>query len=185
MANYSCSLLGAQRDDTRSLSSVYYQIEISYAPTNDLQRERILLGRTRKVFLKKVTSEWCLKNGRTFQGVENLSSMHKGMTLGIKTPHAHNGTAKAPTLYDFYSITAPRESERLVSPDIPSRIALNNASSQPQDGYRIVQHLQYIGWPAYRDTPPSKRSLLKVVRRLEKWREQYDGREGRTVVHCL
>ncbi|KAB1262766.1 Receptor-type tyrosine-protein phosphatase T, partial [Camelus dromedarius] len=58
-------------------------------------------------------------------------------------------------------------------------------SPQPQDGYRIVQHLQYIGWPAYRDTPPSKRSLLKVVRRLEKWQEQYDGREGRTVVHCL
>lgn len=56
---------------------------------------------------------------------------------------------------------------------------------QPQDGYRIVQHLQYIGWPAYRDTPPSKRSLLKVVRRLEKWQEQYDGRDGRTVVHCL
>ncbi|KAB0382573.1 hypothetical protein FD755_004490, partial [Muntiacus reevesi] len=58
-------------------------------------------------------------------------------------------------------------------------------TAQPQDGYRIVQHLQYIGWPAYRDTPPSKRSLLKVVRRLEKWQEQYDGREGRTVVHCL
>lgn len=107
------------------------------------------------------------------------------MTLGIKTLRAHNGIAKAPTLPDFYSITAPRESERLVSPDIPSRIALNNAYSQPQDGYRIVQHLQYIGWPAYRDTPPSKRSLLKVVRRLEKWQEQYDGREGRTVVHCL
>lgn len=60
-----------------------------------------------EVFLKKVTSERCLKNGRTFQGVENFSSMHKGMTLGIKTLRAHNGTAKAPTLYDFYSITAP------------------------------------------------------------------------------
>ncbi|KAI4538509.1 hypothetical protein MG293_011912, partial [Ovis ammon polii] len=57
--------------------------------------------------------------------------------------------------------------------------------ARPQDGYRIVQHLQYIGWPAYRDTPPSKRSLLKVVRRLEKWQEQCDGREGRAVVHCL
>lgn len=111
--------------------------------------------------------------------------MHKGMILGIKTLRAHNGIAKALTLPDFYSIKAPRESERLVSPDSPSRIALNNAYSQPQDGYRIVQHLQYIGWPAYRDTPPSKRSLLKVVRRLEKWQEQYDGREGRTVVHCL
>ncbi|XP_030068034.1 receptor-type tyrosine-protein phosphatase T [Microcaecilia unicolor] len=57
--------------------------------------------------------------------------------------------------------------------------------ARPQDGYRIVQHLQYIGWPAYRDTPPSKRSILKVVRRLEKWQEQYDSRDGRTVVHCL
>ncbi|XP_011784593.1 PREDICTED: receptor-type tyrosine-protein phosphatase T [Colobus angolensis palliatus] len=72
-----------------------------------------------------------------------------------------------------------------IDEDIIHRIFRICNMARPQDGYRIVQHLQYIGWPTYRDTPPSKRSLLKVVRRLEKWQEQYDGREGRTVVHCL
>ncbi|XP_016011376.1 receptor-type tyrosine-protein phosphatase T isoform X2 [Rousettus aegyptiacus] len=72
-----------------------------------------------------------------------------------------------------------------IDEDIIHRIFRICNMARPQDGYRIVQHLQYIGWPAYRDTPPAKRSLLKVVRRLEKWQEQYDGREGRTVVHCL
>ncbi|XP_077053989.1 receptor-type tyrosine-protein phosphatase T isoform X1 [Siphateles boraxobius] len=57
--------------------------------------------------------------------------------------------------------------------------------SGPQDGYRLVQHFQFIGWPAYRDTPLSKRSILQLVRRLAKWQEQYDGGDGRTVVHCL
>ncbi|NWI92348.1 PTPRT phosphatase, partial [Pitta sordida] len=72
-----------------------------------------------------------------------------------------------------------------IDEDIINRIFRICNMARPQDGYRIVQHLQYIGWPGYRDTPPSKRSLLKVVRRLEKWQEQYDGRDGRTVVHCL
>ncbi|XP_043382887.1 receptor-type tyrosine-protein phosphatase T isoform X3 [Chelonia mydas] len=72
-----------------------------------------------------------------------------------------------------------------IDEDIINRIFRICNMARPQDGYRIVQHLQYIGWPAYRDTPPSKRSLLKAVRRLEKWQEQYDGRDGRTVVHCL
>ncbi|KAL2763702.1 receptor-type tyrosine-protein phosphatase T isoform 4 precursor [Daubentonia madagascariensis] len=72
-----------------------------------------------------------------------------------------------------------------IDEDIIHRIFRICNMARPQDGYRIVQHLQCIGWPAYRDTPPSKRSLLKVARRLEKWQEQYDGREGRTVVHCL
>ncbi|EDL96606.1 protein tyrosine phosphatase, receptor type, T (predicted) [Rattus norvegicus] len=72
-----------------------------------------------------------------------------------------------------------------IDEDIIHRIFRICNMARPQDGYRIVQHLQYIGWPAYRDTPPSKRSLLKAVRRLEKWQEEYDGREGRTVVHCL
>ncbi|XP_073092680.1 receptor-type tyrosine-protein phosphatase T isoform X3 [Manis javanica] len=72
-----------------------------------------------------------------------------------------------------------------IDEDIIHRIFRICNMARPQDGYRIVQHLQYIGWPAYRDTPPNKRSLLKVVRRREKWQEQYDGREGRSVVHCL
>lgn len=57
--------------------------------------------------------------------------------------------------------------------------------SQPQDGYRVVKHFHFIGWPAQRDTPPSKRSILQLVQRLAKWQKQYDGGDGRTVVHCL
>jgi hypothetical protein len=63
--------------------------------------------------------------------------------------------------------------------------SLSHCLRQPQDGYRLVQHFQFIGWPAYRDTPLSKRSILQLVRRLAKWQEQYDGGDGRTVVHCL
>ncbi|OXB73576.1 UNVERIFIED_CONTAM: hypothetical protein H355_003878 [Colinus virginianus] len=56
---------------------------------------------------------------------------------------------------------------------------------QPQDGYRMVQQFQFLGWPMYRDTPVSKRSFLKLIRQVEKWQEEYNGGEGRTVVHCL
>ncbi|XP_062311307.1 receptor-type tyrosine-protein phosphatase mu-like isoform X1 [Osmerus eperlanus] len=59
------------------------------------------------------------------------------------------------------------------------------APHQPQDGYRMVQQFQFLGWPMYRDTPVSKRSFLKLIRQVEKWQEEYDGGEGRTVVHCL
>ncbi|CAB1454469.1 unnamed protein product [Pleuronectes platessa] len=55
----------------------------------------------------------------------------------------------------------------------------------PQDGYRMVQQFQFLGWPMYRDTPMSKRSFLKLIRQVDKWQEEYDGGEGRTVVHCL
>lgn len=57
--------------------------------------------------------------------------------------------------------------------------------TQPQDGYRMVQQFQFLGWPMYRDTPISKRSFLKLIRQVDKWQEEYDGGEGRTVVHCL
>ncbi|KAL0156044.1 hypothetical protein M9458_047290, partial [Cirrhinus mrigala] len=53
------------------------------------------------------------------------------------------------------------------------------------DGYRMVQQFQFLGWPMYRDTPVSKRSFLKLIRQVDKWQEEYDGGEGRTVVHCL
>ncbi|KAI2668040.1 Receptor-type tyrosine-protein phosphatase mu [Labeo rohita] len=56
---------------------------------------------------------------------------------------------------------------------------------QPQDGYRMVQQFQFLGWPMYRDTPVSKRSFLKLIHQVDKWQEEYDGGEGRTVVHCL
>uniref|UniRef100_A0A8C4YUW2 protein-tyrosine-phosphatase n=1 Tax=Gadus morhua TaxID=8049 RepID=A0A8C4YUW2_GADMO len=72
-----------------------------------------------------------------------------------------------------------------IDDDIINRIFRICNMARPQDGYRLVQHFQFIGWPAYRDTPLSKRSILQLVRRLSKWQEQYDGGDGRTVVHCL
>ncbi|XP_041080340.1 receptor-type tyrosine-protein phosphatase T isoform X7 [Polyodon spathula] len=72
-----------------------------------------------------------------------------------------------------------------IDEDIINRIFRICNMARPQDGYRLVQHFQFIGWPAYRDTPLSKRSVHQLVRRLSKWQEQYDGGDGRTVVHCL
>ncbi|XP_062843495.1 receptor-type tyrosine-protein phosphatase mu-like isoform X1 [Trichomycterus rosablanca] len=69
--------------------------------------------------------------------------------------------------------------------DIISRIFRIYNATRPQDGYRMVQQFQFLGWPMYRDTPVSKRSFLKLIHQVDKWQEEYDGGEGRTVVHCL
>ncbi|KAG7525160.1 receptor-type tyrosine-protein phosphatase mu isoform X5 [Solea senegalensis] len=69
--------------------------------------------------------------------------------------------------------------------DIISRIFRIYNAARPQDGYRMVQQFQFLGWPMYRDTPVSKRSFLKLIRQVDKWQDEYDGGEGRTVVHCL
>ncbi|XP_074549109.1 receptor-type tyrosine-protein phosphatase mu-like isoform X10 [Halichoeres trimaculatus] len=69
--------------------------------------------------------------------------------------------------------------------DVISRIFRIYNTARPQDGYRMVQQFQFLGWPMYRDTPVSKRSFLKLVHQVNKWQEEYDGGEGRTVVHCL
>ncbi|XP_037131813.1 receptor-type tyrosine-protein phosphatase mu-like isoform X11 [Syngnathus acus] len=69
--------------------------------------------------------------------------------------------------------------------DIISRIFRIYNAARPQDGYRMVQQFQFLGWPMYRDTPMSKRSFLKLIRQVDKWQDEYDGGEGRTVVHCL
>uniref|UniRef100_A0AAZ1Y065 protein-tyrosine-phosphatase n=1 Tax=Oreochromis aureus TaxID=47969 RepID=A0AAZ1Y065_OREAU len=69
--------------------------------------------------------------------------------------------------------------------DVISRIFRIYNTARPQDGYRMVQQFQFLGWPMYRDTPISKRSFLKLVHQVDKWQEEYDGGEGRTVVHCL
>uniref|UniRef100_A0A3Q3KC41 protein-tyrosine-phosphatase n=1 Tax=Monopterus albus TaxID=43700 RepID=A0A3Q3KC41_MONAL len=69
--------------------------------------------------------------------------------------------------------------------DIISRIFRIYNAARPQDGYRMVQQFQFLGWPMYRDTPMSKRSFLKLIRQVDKWQEEYEGGEGRTVVHCL
>ncbi|XP_062853636.1 receptor-type tyrosine-protein phosphatase T isoform X3 [Trichomycterus rosablanca] len=72
-----------------------------------------------------------------------------------------------------------------IDEDIINRVFRICNIAQPQSGYRLVQHFQFIGWPAYREIPLSKRSFLQLVTRLAKWQEQYDGGDGRTVVHCL
>ncbi|KAK2859746.1 hypothetical protein Q5P01_004366 [Channa striata] len=69
--------------------------------------------------------------------------------------------------------------------DVISRIFRIYNTARPQDGYRMVQQFQFLGWPMYRDTPVSKRSFIKLVHQVDKWQEEYDGGEGRTVVHCL
>ncbi|KAF4090042.1 hypothetical protein AMELA_G00045150 [Ameiurus melas] len=69
--------------------------------------------------------------------------------------------------------------------DIIRRIFRIYNAAWPQNGYRIVQQFQFLGWPMYRDTPVSKRSFLKLIRQVDKWQEEYNGGEGRTVVHCL
>ncbi|KAM3860336.1 receptor-type tyrosine-protein phosphatase mu-like [Diretmus argenteus] len=69
--------------------------------------------------------------------------------------------------------------------DVISRIFRIYNTARPQDGYRMVQQFQFLGWPMYRDTPASKRSFLKLVHQVDKWQDEYDGGEGRTVVHCL
>ncbi|XP_034003945.1 receptor-type tyrosine-protein phosphatase mu-like isoform X2 [Trematomus bernacchii] len=69
--------------------------------------------------------------------------------------------------------------------DVISRIFRIYNTARPQDGYRMVQQFQFLGWPMYRDTPVNKRSFLKLVHQVDKWQDEYDGGEGRTVVHCL
>ncbi|KAM9775335.1 receptor-type tyrosine-protein phosphatase mu-like isoform 1-T1 [Syngnathus typhle] len=67
--------------------------------------------------------------------------------------------------------------------DVISRIFRIYNNTRPQDGYRMVQQFQFLGWPRYRDTPVSKRSFLKLLHLVDKWQD--DGGDGRTLVHCL
>uniref|UniRef100_A0A3Q2XP76 protein-tyrosine-phosphatase n=1 Tax=Hippocampus comes TaxID=109280 RepID=A0A3Q2XP76_HIPCM len=67
--------------------------------------------------------------------------------------------------------------------DVISRIFRIYNHTRPQDGYRMVQQFQFLGWPRYRDTPVSKRSFLKLLYLVDKWHD--DGGDGRTLVHCL
>ncbi|XP_077591879.1 receptor-type tyrosine-protein phosphatase mu-like isoform X5 [Stigmatopora nigra] len=69
--------------------------------------------------------------------------------------------------------------------DVISRIFRIYNNARPQDGCRLVQQFQFLGWPRYRDTPVNKRSFLKLLHLVDKWQEDYDGGDGRTLVHCL
>ncbi|CAB1314484.1 unnamed protein product, partial [Coregonus sp. 'balchen'] len=114
-----------------------------------------------------------------------LMDSHKQPAAFIVTQHPLPNTAA-----DFWRLSSccygPVQVE-FISADIDEDIInrIFRICNMARDGYRLVQHFQFIGWPAYRDTPLSKRSILQLVRRLAKWQEQYDGGDGRTVVHCL
>lgn len=49
----------------------------------------------------------------------------------------------------------------------------------------MVQQFQYLGWASHRDVPASKRSFLKLILQVEKWQEECEEGEGRTIIHCL
>lgn len=69
--------------------------------------------------------------------------------------------------------------------DLVSRIFRICNLTRPQEGYLMVQQFQYLGWAAHREVPSSKRSFLKLILQVDKWQEECDEGEGRTIVHCL
>ncbi|KAM4772852.1 receptor-type tyrosine-protein phosphatase kappa isoform 2-T2 [Rhinophrynus dorsalis] len=69
--------------------------------------------------------------------------------------------------------------------DVISRIFRICNLTRPQEGYLMVQQFQYLGWASHREVPGSKRSFLKLILQVEKWQEECDEGEGRTIIHCL
>ncbi|KAJ8287374.1 hypothetical protein COCON_G00000330 [Conger conger] len=57
--------------------------------------------------------------------------------------------------------------------------------TRPQEGYLMVRQFQYLGWAGHREVPASKRSFLKLILQVEKWQEECEEGEGRTIIHCL
>ncbi|KAF4796612.1 Receptor-type tyrosine-protein phosphatase T [Turdus rufiventris] len=69
--------------------------------------------------------------------------------------------------------------------DVINRIFRICNLTRPQEGYLMVQQFQYLGWASHRDVPASKRSFLKLILQVEKWQEECEEGEGRTIIHCL
>uniref|UniRef100_A0A8C5PRI1 Receptor-type tyrosine-protein phosphatase kappa n=1 Tax=Leptobrachium leishanense TaxID=445787 RepID=A0A8C5PRI1_9ANUR len=69
--------------------------------------------------------------------------------------------------------------------DVISRIFRICNLTRPQEGYLMVQQFQYVGWPSHREVPSSKRSFMKLILQVEKWQDECDEGEGRTIIHCL
>ncbi|XP_078505030.1 receptor-type tyrosine-protein phosphatase kappa isoform X4 [Lissotriton helveticus] len=69
--------------------------------------------------------------------------------------------------------------------DVVNRIFRICNLNRPQEGYLMVQQFQYLGWASHREVPSSKRSFLKLILQVEKWQEESDDGEGRTILHCL
>uniref|UniRef100_A0A4W5P3D8 Receptor-type tyrosine-protein phosphatase kappa n=1 Tax=Hucho hucho TaxID=62062 RepID=A0A4W5P3D8_9TELE len=69
--------------------------------------------------------------------------------------------------------------------DVISRLFRICNLTRPQEGYLMVRQFQYLGWAAHREVPTSKRSFLKLILQVDKWQEECEEGEGRTIIHCL
>ncbi|XP_049334757.1 receptor-type tyrosine-protein phosphatase kappa isoform X16 [Astyanax mexicanus] len=69
--------------------------------------------------------------------------------------------------------------------DVISRLFRICNLTRPQEGYLMVRQFQYLGWAGHREVPASKRSFLKLILQVDKWQEECEEGEGRTIVHCL
>nr|XP_046147425.1 receptor-type tyrosine-protein phosphatase kappa-like isoform X15 [Oncorhynchus gorbuscha] len=69
--------------------------------------------------------------------------------------------------------------------DVISRLFRICNLTRPQEGYLMVRQFQYLGWAAHREVPASKRSFLKLILQVDKWQEECEEGEGRTIIHCL
>ncbi|XP_076872722.1 receptor-type tyrosine-protein phosphatase kappa isoform X9 [Brachyhypopomus gauderio] len=69
--------------------------------------------------------------------------------------------------------------------DVISRLFRICNLTRPQEGYLMVRQFQYLGWAVHREVPASKRSFLKLILQVDKWQEECEDGEGRTIVHCL
>uniref|UniRef100_A0A674BPF6 Receptor-type tyrosine-protein phosphatase kappa n=1 Tax=Salmo trutta TaxID=8032 RepID=A0A674BPF6_SALTR len=69
--------------------------------------------------------------------------------------------------------------------DVISRLFRICNLTRPQEGYLMVRQFQYLGWAAHREIPASKRSFLKLILQVDKWQEECEEGEGRTIIHCL
>uniref|UniRef100_A0A8C9TSU2 Receptor-type tyrosine-protein phosphatase kappa n=1 Tax=Scleropages formosus TaxID=113540 RepID=A0A8C9TSU2_SCLFO len=69
--------------------------------------------------------------------------------------------------------------------DVISRLFRICNLTRPQEGYLMVRQFQYLGWAGHREVPASKRSFLKLILQVDKWQEECEEGEGRTVIHCL
>ncbi|XP_013929980.1 PREDICTED: receptor-type tyrosine-protein phosphatase kappa isoform X4 [Thamnophis sirtalis] len=69
--------------------------------------------------------------------------------------------------------------------DVINRIFRICNLTRPQEGYLMVQQFQYLSWAPHRDVPGSKRSFLNLILQVEKWQEECEEGEGRTIIHCL
>ncbi|RXN01095.1 Receptor-type tyrosine-protein phosphatase kappa [Acipenser ruthenus] len=69
--------------------------------------------------------------------------------------------------------------------DVISRLFRICNLTRPQEGYLMVRQFQYLGWASHREVPASKRSFLKLILQVDKWQDECEEGEGRTIIHCL